>query len=253
MTKKAKTAPAQPKAKATPTPDVPEVIQVHREEFEAAGGNPALTERIRLLIQLSKEQGYLSTQDINNILPEFVNSPEEIENVLNILDNLEIEIMDEDELKEHKQKSEEAEEIELQNAQSDILDDPVRMYLKQMGQVPLLTREQEVEISKRIENAEQKAQEEFFRLGISADHVLDLARKLWNREERFDRLVSDKKIDNREGYFKLLAKAIEQAEELHKDLLKQWDTSKKETASDNVKKKALERYHARQEELIPVF
>jgi RNA polymerase primary sigma factor len=50
----------------------------------------------------------------------------------------------------------------VRNAQSDILDDPVRMYLKQMGQVPLLTREEEVAISKRIEEAEMRAMDSSF-------------------------------------------------------------------------------------------
>ncbi|HCR29174.1 MAG TPA: RNA polymerase subunit sigma, partial [Opitutae bacterium] len=64
-----------------------------------------------------------------------------------------------------KAKQEEQEEAQTKTSGHDILDDPVRMYLKQMGQVPLLTREQEVEISKRIENAELKAQETLFSVG----------------------------------------------------------------------------------------
>ena len=63
----------------------------------------------------------------------------------------------------------------------DILDDPVRMYLKQMGQVPLLTREQEVEISKRIEDAELDVQKHINRFGFIARAHLDLAQKLHGR------------------------------------------------------------------------
>src|SRR5439155_936722 len=76
----------------------------------------------------------------------------------------------------------------------DVLDDPVRMYLKQMGQVPLLTREQEVEISKRIENAEDMVQKHINRFGFIAHAHLDLARKLIEGRERFDRVILDKKI-----------------------------------------------------------
>ncbi len=64
------------------------------------------------------------------------------------------------------------------NGRFDILDDPVRMYLKQMGQVPLLTREQEVEISKRIEDAEARVQRHLNRFGFIARAHLDLAQKL---------------------------------------------------------------------------
>ena len=121
-----------------------------------------INEKIRQLIRLSKEQGYLTFDDINEALPESIENQEEIDNVLSILQNLEIEILEPDQVEDYKQRQEEAEEEESRTSQNDILDDPVRMYLKQMGQVPLLTREQEVEISKRIENAELKAQEALF-------------------------------------------------------------------------------------------
>ena len=65
-------------------------------------------------------------------------------------------------LKPSRRAKEETEEKEVRTSQNDILDDPVRMYLKQMGQVPLLTREEEVAISKRIEKAELKAQDALF-------------------------------------------------------------------------------------------
>jgi RNA polymerase primary sigma factor len=112
-----------------------------------------LNDKIRYLIRLSKEQGYLTYADINEALPESVDNPEDIENVISVLQNLEIDILDPQEVEGYKARQEEAEEEESRTSNNDILDDPVRMYLKQMGQVPLLTREQEVEISKRIETA----------------------------------------------------------------------------------------------------
>jgi RNA polymerase primary sigma factor len=78
------------------------------------------------------------------------------------------------------------------------------MYLKQMGQVPLLTREQEVEISKRIEDAELKVQDIVYRMGFVARGHLDLAQKLLDQRERFDRVIMDKKIESRERYMKAL-------------------------------------------------
>src|SRR5690606_6398180 len=161
----------------------------------------AINEKIRHLIRLSKEQGYLTFSDINNALPDNVESPEEIENVIAILENLEIDILDPDEVDSYKARQDETEEEEVKSSQYDILDDPVRMYLKQMGQVPLLTREQEVEISKRIEKAEAGAQAALFSSGISGRFHCELAEKLLNREERFDRVVLDKKIESRESYF----------------------------------------------------
>ena len=88
------------------------------------------------------------------------------------------------------------------------------MYLKQMGQVPLLTREQEVEISKRIENAELKAQEALFHASVVGGHIAALGAKLLNREERFDRIVIDKKIESRDAYFRTLPKLVESTQEV---------------------------------------
>src|SRR6202023_157724 len=90
------------------------------------------------------------------------------------------------------------EEEEKPETKLDILDDPVRMYLKQMGQVPLLTREQEVEISKRIENAELMVQKFINRFGFISTAHIQLAQKLIDGRERFDRVILDKKIESRE-------------------------------------------------------
>ena len=104
-------------------------------------------------------------------------------------------------------------EEEKLEAKMDILDDPVRMYLKQMGQVSLLTREEEVAISKRIEDAEQNVQRCVHRFGFIANAYLDVAYRLLDNEERFDRVILDKKIDSRERYMKGLAQLCAQIQQ----------------------------------------
>src|SRR5690606_9397504 len=182
----------------------------------------SVNERIRQLIRQSKEQGYLTWDDINEALPESVENQEEIDNVLSILQNLEIEILEPDQVEDYKQRMEEAEEEETRSSQHDILDDPVRMYLKQMGQVPLLTREQEVEISKRIETAELKAQEALFEASIIGGYIAQLGAKLLSREERFDRIVIDKKIESRDAYFKSLPKLVETTQHGEESVSDSW-------------------------------
>jgi RNA polymerase primary sigma factor len=107
-----------------------------------------ITEKIKELVRQSQEQGYLTHSDIGDVLADTPMSPEEMDEIYIKLRNLEIEIVDQAEVDRPKAAEQEEEE---DKSRLDILDDPVRMYLKQMGQVPLLTREQEVEISKRIE------------------------------------------------------------------------------------------------------
>jgi RNA polymerase primary sigma factor len=104
-----------------------------------------ITEKIKELVRLAQEQGYLTYGDINDALPDNVVTPEDLDEIYVKLRNLEIDIVDQAEVDRVKQPEQEEEPED--KARLDILDDPVRMYLKQMGQVPLLTREQEVEIS----------------------------------------------------------------------------------------------------------
>ncbi|MEO7319165.1 MAG: RNA polymerase sigma factor RpoD [Chthoniobacteraceae bacterium] len=175
---------------------------------------PDVQEKLRDLIRLAKEQGYLTFDDLSEALPDTVNDPDEMETIMVRLRGMEIDIIDAsqvDRLKDGKKDSEEEEE-EKPEAKLDILDDPVRMYLKQMGQVPLLTREQEVEISKRIEEAELNVQKYINRFGFIARAYLDLATKLKEGRERFDRVILDKKIESRERYMKLLPKLAHQLE-----------------------------------------
>ncbi len=195
-----------------------------------------INERIRYLIRQSKEQGYLTHSDINEALPEGVDSQDEIENVISILQNLEIDILEQKEVDNFKQKQEEKEEEQTKASQSDILDDPVRMYLKQMGQVPLLTREQEVEISKRIEKAELEAQEALFSIGLIAQFIIDLGEKLFRRDERFDRIVIDKKIENREIFFQELPILIEKTKKGYERTTETWNEIQATTDPEVLKK-----------------
>ena len=98
-----------------------------------------LTEKVKELVRLAQEQGYLTYGDINDTLPDSIVTPEDLDEIYSKLRNLEIEIVDQAEVDRVKQPEPE-EEVE-DKSRLDILDDPVRMYLKQMGQVPLLTRE----------------------------------------------------------------------------------------------------------------
>lgn len=191
-----------------------------KEESSANIGDD-LNSRIQSLIRLARESGYVALQDINNILPETITGPQEIENVMSILENLGIEILDVDEIEQHQIKIQD-ELKEAENNTSEIIEDPVRMYLRQMGQVPLLTRDQEVAISKRIEREELKAQDELFSIHLTAKFQIELAEKLLQREERFDRVVLDKKIESREAYYKMLARAVQDSRMLLESVESTW-------------------------------
>tara|TARA_B100001123_G_scaffold444172_1_gene592201 strand:+ start:443 stop:2320 length:1878 start_codon:yes stop_codon:yes gene_type:complete len=214
--------------------------------------NPGLNDKIRTLIHLSKEQGFLTYKDIDKCLPESSSNPEEIQNVISILTNLEVKILDSDEVEKFKEKLEKKEEETARNTDGDLLDDPVRMYLRQMGQVPLLTREEEVAISKRIESAESTALKALFSVDLTTEFQIELADKLLAREERFDRVVLDKKIDSREAYFKLLTKQVEIARTGHLKVLKAWSDINR-AKNKTVLKRAKNRFIKYHSALLPAF
>jgi RNA polymerase primary sigma factor len=165
--------------------------------------HPDIQARLRDLVRLAKEQDYLTYDDLNDALPMDCIEPDIIEQILERLRSMEFNVIDAAEVDRFKdlqrvRRSEvtEPEEVAAQKASEarlDVLDDPVRQYLKQMGQVPLLTRDQEVEISKRIETAEGHVEQIVHGFGFTAEAYMELAEKLHDGRERLDRLVIDKR------------------------------------------------------------
>jgi RNA polymerase primary sigma factor len=212
--------------------------------------------RIRELIKLAKEQGYLTFDDLNEALPEGVTDADDLDAILIRLRKMEIDIIEASEVDRFKdgKKDVEEEEEEKPETKLDILDDPVRMYLKQMGQVPLLTREQEVEISKRIEEAENMVQKHINRFGFIARAHLELAAKLTEGRERFDRVILDKKIESRERYMKMLPRLCRQVEKLSASISQQYGHLAPNSAKRESKKvKVFQRSVASLQRFYPKF
>ena len=180
-----------------------------------------ITEKIKELVRQSQEQGYLTHSDIGDVLADTPMSPEEMDEIYIKLRNLEIEIVDQAEVDRPKAAEQEEEE---DKSRLDILDDPVRMYLKQMGQVPLLTREQEVEISKRIEENENEVKRIIYSFGFAGKEHIALAEKLTSEppKERFDRVIVDKKIEIREEHLKTLRKLTKDVRGIDQQVDEYW-------------------------------
>ncbi|MDA3834457.1 MAG: hypothetical protein PF495_13815, partial [Spirochaetales bacterium] len=154
-------------------------------------------DRIKELMALASDHGFLTYEDINEAFPEDLVVIEDVEKIVGLLQSMEIDIIKQDDVEEYQARMEK-EQADRQSAKSDVLDDPVRMYLKQMGQVPLLTREQEVEISMRIEEAEIATTRMFNRLGCATDAYLGVIDRLEKGKERFDRIISVKALKDPE-------------------------------------------------------
>jgi RNA polymerase primary sigma factor len=210
-----------------PQPDQPDALSRVSEKPDKSGKpnksvpafDPAamLSEKVKELVRLAHEQGQLTFDDVNEVLTEEFSTPAHLDHVFAKLRELEIEVVDAAEVDRLKSAHEDVEEEEVR---LDALDDPVRMYLKQMGAVPLLTREQEVEISKRIETAETELRRIVYRFGFTAKEHLALVEKLLADppRERFDRVVLDKKVGSRDSHLKTLQRLCVRVRDLDKDV-----------------------------------
>ena len=225
---------------------------------EATAGGVSLmereerNERIKELMALASDHGFLTFEDINEAFPEDLVVVEDIEKIVGLLQSMEIEIIKQDDVEEFQARMEK-EQAEKQSARSDVLDDPVRMYLKQMGQVPLLTREQEVEISMRIEEAEIATTKLFNRLGCATDAYLGVIERLEMGKERFDRIISDKHVECREDYFNDLPKVlkgIDRNRELKLKYYLEYSVAQKDSAEY---KKATRLFDKAQDRLVEHF
>jgi RNA polymerase primary sigma factor len=179
-------------------PVVPEKAASH-----SAGqlGEKKNLKEVKKLIDLGKEKGYLTYDDVNDMLPAEVVSPDQIDDVMSIFGEMDIEVVDSnarvtlggagDDLAE----DEEEEEKELDgDVDGDVVGktgDPVRMYLREMGTVSLLSREGEVEIAKKIENGENQVIKEVLSSPLALTHVLDLGEKLAEREIRVREIIKE--------------------------------------------------------------
>src|ERR1035437_7120169 len=162
-----------------------------------------LREKMKDLTKLARDQGYLTYGDINGALPTNLIDPEEIDGFILLLRGMDIEVIDSTGVEQFKKQAEKEERAE-QAKSMDVMDDPIRTYLHQMGQVPLLTRNQEVEICKRIEEAEINSRALFKLFGFSMEAYLALAARLEEGKERFDRIIIDKHVEGRDKYFRML-------------------------------------------------
>ncbi|WP_429885967.1 RNA polymerase sigma factor RpoD [Geoalkalibacter halelectricus] len=143
-------------------------------------------DEVQQLIDLGREKGFLTYDEVNDLLPADMVSSDQIDDVMSMFGELDIEIVDADQkialpkergLEDDDSEGAEEEEPDLE-AELGRTSDPVRMYLREMGQVSLLTREGEVEIAKRIEEGEALVTKVILRTPIAFKEVITLGERL---------------------------------------------------------------------------
>src|SRR5262245_59690704 len=195
-------------------------------------------QKVEELIALARDQGYITYEEINEVLPMSFDSAEQIEQVLIFLTGLDIQILNQAEVDRQKERKKEAKELEgVPKRAEGTSDDPVRMYLKEMGSVPLLSREEEVEISKRIEKAQSQIERIIMRFRYSAKEAISIANYLIQGKDRFDKVISEKEVTNRTEFLQLLPKLsmlLKQEDQVLEKLLEKLESATKESEKEKV-------------------
>ena len=164
---------------------------------------------VKKLIDLGKEKGYLTYDDVNDMLPAEVVSPDQIDDVMSIFGEMDIEVVDANQRvtlgsagEDLAEEEEEEKEIDG-DVDSDLVGktgDPVRMYLREMGTVSLLSREGEVEIAKKIEEGEKRVIHEVLSSPLALTYVLDLGEKLAQHEIRVREIIKEEGDEESEDF-----------------------------------------------------
>ncbi|MCP4445573.1 MAG: RNA polymerase sigma factor RpoD [Myxococcales bacterium] len=210
-----------------------------------------LDERQRQLIELGRSKGFLTYDEVNRHMPDNVTTPEEIDTWLASISDEGIEIVDSADnakvtkaaAKQGKEgtkssKDSDEEETEEANTRSS---DPVRMYLRKMGSVSLLTREGEVEISKRIEEGERQVLAAALKSNVAVDELIAIGERLERSEVRVKQMVKD--VDEEDVEFdekwhvERVVAVIDRIQKLQKESTKAIAAASKKGLSESKRKK----------------
>jgi RNA polymerase primary sigma factor len=133
--------------------------------------------RLRQLVDAGKEKGYVLYDEVNDLLPDELSTGPELDDLLAGFDSAGVEILEEPKLEFEKKidESDEFGELDLGQDFVDKTNDPVRMYLREMGTVPLLTREGEIELAKRIERGQSSVNKALSRSPLIVREVIRLS------------------------------------------------------------------------------
>jgi len=146
------------------------------------GRKPKMTE-VNRLISIGKEKGYLTYEEINDVLPSDIVSPKQIDDIMMLFGEMDIELIETGQNAPSvslpvEEKERVVEGLKLEEDELISSDDPVRLYLKEMGTVPLLTREGEVEIAKRIEKGQNEVIQAVVNCPITIKEIVVLGERL---------------------------------------------------------------------------
>jgi RNA polymerase primary sigma factor len=207
---------------------------------------------LKRLIDIGKDKGYITFEELNDDLSdEMIADEEYVDDLMMMFEELDIMVIDEaskdkiEKAKKAKKKQKKPEEketyrVEMADSASRV-SDPVKMYLKEMGCISLLTREGEVEIAKRIEAGEKKALDALLGCGVGVEHIIELAEELREGQVKLKDVIND--LDDEDANYmqmgerkESLLNLIDEIHKVHGDIRKKRAEAAKKRTSEKRKK-----------------
>ena len=188
---------------------------------------------LKRLIDIGKDKGYITYEELNDELPDEVVSSETIDDLMMMFEELDVMVIDEASKaaieKSRRLKKRQEKVVEKENFRAEVADvatrvsDPVKMYLKEMGCISLLTREGEVEIAKRIEAGEKEALDALLKCRVGIEYIIELGDLLKNGEIKLKDVIND--LDDEDSHTQIgerketIIQLIGEIESLYQDSL----------------------------------
>ncbi len=178
-----------------------------KRRLEAEKALATLPAEMRQLVELGRRRGYVTYEEIQEAVPQVEHTLDEYDRIYGMLGDLEIKVVDDPKEAEKEKEEEEAEPVELEPLEGVSIDDPVRMYLKEIGKVPLLSSADEVKLAKRMERGDEDAKRRLIEANLRL--VVSIAKKYVGRGMLFLDLIQEgnlgliravEKFDWRKGY-----------------------------------------------------
>lgn len=207
-TKKASKTTKKKAAKKTVKKSTKKSAKAKKQERTPEEKQKDLSLDIEKLVVIGKKKGFLTYDEVNDTLADTIDSSEDIDRVFDILDGKDIKIVEEEDSSDKNTLDEESREQEVRRAREESkvdevysdkfipLDDPVKMYLKQMGSIPLLSRENEINLAKRIEDAEHKFAEALYVNAYARKEALKAVNRVLGEEINVEDVIKDE-LDRR--------------------------------------------------------
>jgi RNA polymerase primary sigma factor len=178
-----------------------------KRRLEAERALATLPAEMRQLVEQGRRRGYVTYEEIQEAVPQVEHTLDEYDKIYGMLGDLDIKVVDDPKEAEKEKEEEEAEPVELEPLEGVSIDDPVRMYLKEIGKVPLLSSADEVKLAKRMERGDEDAKRRLIEANLRL--VVSIAKKYVGRGMLFLDLIQEgnlgliravEKFDWRKGY-----------------------------------------------------